>query len=110
MTQNTAKCAASTFTVDTDDGWCYWRRPELNLDCVVNRLSECATASDKEGRVCACDNTKDVDYRKQCPSPFLTQQNEEVHTDVDKDWLDADAGEEVFWIFFFLFLSIFKKV
>ena len=24
--------------------------------------------------------------------------------------VDADAGEEVFWIFFFLFLSIFKKV
>ena len=104
ITQNTAKCAASTFTVDTDDGWCYWRQPALNLDCVVNRLSECSTASDEEGRVCACDNTKDVDYRKQCPSPFLTQQNEEVHTDVNKDWLDADAGEYFFCFFDFLLL------
>ena len=95
ITQDTAKCAASTFTVDTDDGWCYWRQPSspLNLDCVVDRLSECSTASDEEGRVCACDNTKDVDYRNQCVSPFLTMQNEEVHIETDKDWVDADAGE-----------------
>ena len=90
-TQDTVKCEDSTFTVDTDDGWCYWKQP--TSDCVVDRLSECSTASDDEGRVCACDNTKDVDYRTQCPSPFLTMQNEDVHINTNKDWTSANAGE-----------------
>ena len=78
---------------------CYWK--PFHGDCVIDRLSECSTASDEAGRICACENTKDVDYRNQCPSPFLTSQNEEVHTDANKDWLDADAGKKLLLIFIF---------
>ena len=51
-----------------------------------------------------------MDYRNQCPSPFLTSQNEEVHTDANKDWLDADAGKKLLLIFIFLFFNPLHSV
>ena len=38
----------------------------------------------------------------------MTSQNEEVHTDANKDWLDADAGKKLLLIFiFFSFLILY---
>jgi hypothetical protein len=58
--------ATSTFTVDPDDGWCYWKKP--TGQCPI--LSECSTKSNEDGRLCACNNTN-VDYTKECPSPLF---------------------------------------
>ena len=58
--------ATSTFSVDRDDGWCYWKKP--TGQCPIS--SECSKASDEDGRVCACNNTN-FDYTKECPSPLF---------------------------------------
>ncbi len=121
----TCSASAATFTVDPDEGWCYWKKPAWELlpsgsywnsqskvlraappssgwpDCVPDRLSACSTASEQDGRLCACDNTDDVDAGKdgECPSPLLKSRNDargnadgtggSIHSDGDGD---GDAG------------------
>ena len=82
--------SATTFTVDPDEGWCYWRKPTDN--CVLNRQSVCSTASDEDGRLCACNNIKNVEYEKKCPSPLLKRNDEGAKVGTD-DHVDDSNGD-----------------
>jgi hypothetical protein len=57
-------CKKASFLTDSD-GSCLYR---TDSTCTTDKTSLCSTATQENGRLCACKSLTNVDYTKSCPS------------------------------------------
>ena len=62
-------CKRTTFTVDTNDGSCFYQASDGTC---ANAVALCSTASQSQGKICACKNVQNVEAANTCPSAKIS--------------------------------------